>query len=122
VGSNKNSFQTAWNCEVVLEVISSKWALPVICTIQQDTLRYSTIEKGISGITQRALTLALKKLERNGMLERTMYSTIPPQVEYKLTRLGLELLKFCEVMNEWSDKHEAEIKYAQKAYDRSNKS
>lgn len=104
--------------EPTVNTLFGKWTMPIVCTLQHDTLRYSAIEKAIPGITQRALTLTLKVLERNGMAERTMYQTIPPQVEYKLTPLGLELLKLCKILSDWTEKHKKEIVRAQKAYGR----
>lgn len=80
--------------QLISDIISGKWTMPIICVLQKDTLRYNAIEKALPSITQRALTITLRKLERNGMLDRYVYPSVPPQVEYKLTPLGLELLHF----------------------------
>jgi len=101
------------------EIMSGKWTLPVIAVLQQGTLRYSTVQRAIPDITERALTLTLQKLERNGVVIRTSHPTIPPQVEYKLTPLGLGLLELSEMMTDWAKKHANNIKRAQTAYDRS---
>ena len=92
--------------------------IPVICVLQKNTLRYSAIEKALASITQRALTITLRKLELNGMVDRFVYPSVPPQVEYKLTSLGLELLEFCENMDTWTKEHEADIQRARKSYAR----
>ena len=102
----------------MFDIVAGKWTIPVIRVLQKDTLRYSAIERSIPSITQRALTIALRKLERNGMLDRYVYPSVPPQVEYKLTSLGLKLLELSGVLSEWSDMNEEEIKRAQKSYDR----
>lgn len=102
----------------VLDILSGKWTVAVIHTLGKDTLRYSVIEKALSNITQRALTTTLRNLERNGMLDRYIYPAVPPQVEYKLTPLGLELLHFCETVDTWVKEHEADIRRARKAYAR----
>jgi len=104
---------------VAAEIMSGKWTLPVIAVLQQDTLRYSTVQRAVPGITERALTLTLQKLERNGVVIRTSHPTIPPQVEYKLTPLGLGLLELSEMMIDWAKKHATNIKRSQTAYDRS---
>ena len=104
-----------------LSLVGNKWAILVLCTLQSSTLRYNVIEKTVPNITQRALTMTLRGLERNGMVERIAYPTIPPQVEYKLTPLGLEVLKICESLADWAEKHAGEIKRAQKAYVQSAK-
>lgn len=100
------------------DLLSRKWALPVVRVLQKDALRYNVIAKALPSVTQRALTLTLRKLERSGIVYRSIYPVIPPQVEYKLTPLGLELLKLSGVLSEWDDTHEEEIRRAQKAYDR----
>lgn len=102
----------------LINLLASKWTIPVICVLQQNTLRYNVIEKATPSISQRALTITLRSLERNGMIERRVYPTIPPQVEYALTPLGLEVLKLCEILSDWEEKHRTEIKRAQKAYAR----
>ena len=104
--------------QLVYDIVSGKWTMPIICVLQKDTLRYSAIEKALPTITQRALTIALRKLERNGVLDRYVYPSVPPQVEYKLTTLGLELLQFCENMDAWAKEYEADIHRARKSYAR----
>ena len=96
--------------------------IPVICVLQKNTLRYSAIEKALASITLRALTITLRKLELNGMVDRFVYPSVPPQVEYKLTSIGLDLLKLSGVLSDWVNIHEEEIKRAQKSYDHRNKS
>lgn len=116
MGGNKRDI--AKSHSLIRAVFSSKWTMTVICTLGKDTLRYNAIEKAVPHITQRALTITLRTLERNGMLDRYVYPSVPPQVEYKLTPLGLELLQFCESMDTWTKEHEADIQRARKAYAR----
>jgi DNA-binding HxlR family transcriptional regulator len=92
--------------------------MPVIFVLQDTTKRFNVLQKALPDTTPKVLTEALRTLERNGMIERYVYPTIPPQVEYKLTNLGLELLNISEIMAVWAEKYEEEIKRAQKAYDR----
>ena len=89
--------------------------------LQNNILRYSAIEKALPSITQRALTLTLRRLERDGFIYRHVHPVIPPQVEYKLTPLGLDLLELSAAILEWADTHKQEIKRAQRLYDRRNK-
>lgn len=104
--------------KLLTDLLAGKWTMTVICTLGNNTLRYSAIEKALPSITQRALTITLRNLERNGMLDRYVYPSVPPQVEYKLTPLGLELLQFCETMDTWTEEHEADIQRARKSYAR----
>lgn len=101
---------------VLINLLKSKWTIAVLQALQHRTLRYSAIEKSIPKITQRALTMTLRNLESYGVLDRYAYSSIPPQVEYKLTSIGLDLLKLCETMDEWVKEHEADMQRARKAY------
>ena len=103
---------------VVSDLLAGKWTIPVICTLGKGTLRYNAIEKALPSITQRALTIALRNLERSGILDRYVYPSVPPQVEYKLTSLGLELLHHCGTLNIWTKEHEADIQRARKSYAR----
>jgi len=95
--------------------------MSVIYALRHGALRYSTVEKALPSVTQRALTNTLRNLERSGMLERRIFPTIPPQVDYKLTPLGLELLELCEILSGWSEKHGTELQRAQKTYARNTK-
>lgn len=104
--------------KLLLEVIASKWTIPVIYTLCRDTKRYNEIHKAVPGTTQKVLTSTLRKLQRNGVITRTVHPTSPPQVEYQLTELGLELLKVIEHMALWAADNQTKIKRAQKAYDK----
>lgn len=107
----------------IVSLLAHKWTLPVVNVLQNNILRYSAIEKALPSITQRALTLTLRRLERDGFIYRHIHPVIliPPQVEYKLTPLGLNLLELSAAILEWADTHKQEIKRAQRLYDRRNK-
>ena len=109
------------NYQIILNIIASKWAVHVIYVLHHNTKRFNEIRKALPDTTQKVLTETLRKLERNGIIERTLYPTIPPQVEYKLTSLGLELLPITESMSSWSTKYTDKVVNAQKAYDRRQK-
>lgn len=98
----------------MFDIVAGKWTIPVIRVLQKDTLRYSAIERSIPSITQRALTIALRKLNVTVCSIAMFTPSVPPQVEYKLTSLGLKLLELSGVLSEWSDMNEEEIKRAQK--------
>lgn len=102
----------------ISDLLAGKWTIPVICMLGKGTLRYNAIEKALPSITQRALTIALRNLERNGMLDRYVYPSVPPQVEYKLTPLGRELLHFCGTLDTWTKEQEEDIRRARKSYAR----
>ncbi|MBN9348555.1 MAG: helix-turn-helix transcriptional regulator [Devosia sp.] len=80
----------------MLTTRSSKWNLTVVLHLRRDTKRFSELQREIGTISQKALTASLRTLERDGLLLRTSYATIPPRVEYELTTLGMEALKAFE--------------------------
>lgn len=106
------------NVQNLIILLTGKWVTLIIHILQDNTLRFSEIQKALPDTKQKVLTETLKRLERNGIIARTPYPTIPPQVEYRLTGVGLELLPITQSMLEWSVKHADEILKAQKAYDR----
>jgi DNA-binding HxlR family transcriptional regulator len=98
------------NCQAVAETldrIGDKWTVLVVGTLQQGPLRYNEIRRAIEGISQRMLTLTLKGLERDGLVTRTMYPTIPPRVDYELTELGRNLMVPLRSLYDWAVKHRA---------------
>lgn len=107
---------------LIVDILASKWVIRIMYTLGHDTKRFSEIHKAIPEATQKMLTEALRKLERNGLIDRHIHPVIPPQVEYKLTALGRELLKLTDAISQWADSHAGEIKRAQKSYDCRKKS
>lgn len=108
--------------QLILNILSSKWATQIVRTLDNNTRRFSEIQKSLPDTKQKVLTETLRKLERNGIVDRKLYPTVPPQVEYKLTPVGLELLQLSGVLSGWVAIHKEEIARSQKSYDRRNKS
>lgn len=106
---------------VILDILSSKWATHIIQTLNDGTKRFSEVQKALPDTKQKVLTETLRKLERSGIVDRRVYATVPPQVEYKLTPLGLDLLKLSCILSDWVGLHTEELKRAQKSYDRRSK-
>ncbi|WP_426243816.1 winged helix-turn-helix transcriptional regulator [Nocardioides sp. LHG3406-4] len=94
----------------ILDLIGDKWTVLVIGTLEAGPRRYSDLAYGIPGISQRMLTLTLRKLERDGLVTRTAYAEVPPRVEYTLTALGESLLSSVLELAAWSVEHHGEIK------------
>lgn len=72
----------------MLATIGDKWTIMVVGTLSRGPLRYNEIERRVGGISQRMLTLTLKRLEADGIVTRTVFPTVPPRVDYELTPLG----------------------------------
>ena len=83
-----------------LEISAGKWTILVVRRLGDGKQRFNQLRRQLSGISQKTLTTTLRGLERDGFVERTFFPTIPPRVEYELTRPGLELL---EMTNAWGD-------------------
>ncbi|MBY8826279.1 winged helix-turn-helix transcriptional regulator [Sphingomonas colocasiae] len=108
------------NCMRVSELlgrIGDRWTLPVVVTLNGGPLRFNAIRRAITGISQQMLTRTLRALERDGMVSRTVHPSVPPQVEYALTPLGLSLAEEAARLGRWMQTHLAEIDGHRAAFD-----
>jgi DNA-binding HxlR family transcriptional regulator len=101
----------------VLNRVGDKWSVQVVSLLGDGTKRFSELRRMIEGISQRMLTLTLKGLERDGLIIRTMYPTIPPRVEYELTKLGRSLLTPITGLAGWAAQNRERIQTAREKYD-----
>ena len=101
----------------VLDIVADKWTSLLIVALVPGTKRFQQLKREIGGITQKMLTQTLRSLERNGLVERRAYATVPPRVEYTLTRLGHTLSETLEALQDWSVAHVGEILQARKLMD-----
>ncbi len=106
----------------ILTLVGDKWSVLVIVVLGDETKRFTELKRAIEGISQRMLTLTLRGLERDGLVKRTVYPTIPTRVEYALTALGRTLLTPVSELATWAQKHRADIQRARDAYERAAKS
>lgn len=111
------------NCptRLVLNRIADKWTVLVMSSLEQGTKRFSTLQREIGGISQKMLTQTLRGLERDGLVHRTIYPTVPPKVEYTLTPLGRTLVGLVDAVRVWSEQHIEAVMQAQTHYDHHNK-
>ncbi len=111
------------NCptRLVLNRIADKWTVLVVSSLEQGTKRFSSLQREIGGISQKMLTQTLRGLERDGLVSRTIYPTIPPKVEYTLTDLGRTLVGLVDAVRVWSEQHIENVIQAQTTYDNLNK-
>lgn len=89
----------------------------VIDALAGGTQRFGQLRRNIDGISQRMLTVTLRALERDGLIERQMYPVIPPRVEYSLTPLGRSLLAIVQALVAWSGDHIGDVHKARRHYD-----
>lgn len=101
----------------VLDMVADKWSVLIIYALRQETRRYSDLERMIDGVSQKMLTQTLRSLERNGLVERTVYPVVPPHVEYALTPLGISLHGLLAPLCRWSMDNFVEVLGAREAYE-----
>jgi len=102
----------------VLARVGDKWSVLVIMTLYDGPKRFNELKRTIGGISQRMLTLTLRGLERDGLVTRTVFPTIPPRVDYELTDLGRGLAKPVQALGQWAMEHRGEIEGARTRFDR----
>ena len=108
------------DCKRINEVLSrvgDRWSVLVVISLAQyGTMRFNEIKRNL-GISQRMLSLTLKELERDGLVKRTQYPTIPPKVEYELTEMGESFREPISALGYWALDNLAKIDAAREAYD-----
>lgn len=102
----------------VLNRVGDKWSVLVIALLEGGPRRFNELRRSIDGISQRMLTLTLRGLERDGLLTRSVQPTIPPRVDYELTRLGRTLLEPVQALAAWAAEHRVEIQEARDRHER----
>jgi DNA-binding HxlR family transcriptional regulator len=108
------------DCRTVTEILSrvgDKWSVQVVVQMGEGPKRFNELRRSVTGISQRMLTLTLRGLERDGLVTRTVYPTIPPRVDYQLTGLGCSLLKTVRGLGEWAIQNRDEILAARRRFD-----
>ncbi len=86
----------------VLVSVGDKWTILVVGALAKGRLRYNEIQRRVSGISQRMLTLTLKRLEADGVVTRTLFPSVPPRVDYELTELGITLRSALVPLHLWA--------------------
>src|SRR5712692_3329012 len=108
------------DCRAVSEVldrVGDKWSVLVVATLGDGPKRFNELRRAIASISQRMLTLTLRGLERDGLVTRTMFPTIPPRVDYALTELGHSLLEPVSRLGLWARQNRAAIEAARRRLD-----
>lgn len=108
------------NCapiRAILDRVGDKWSLSIIAALNGGPLRFSEIKRRVNGISQRMLTLTLRSLERDGLLQRTVHGTPPLRVDYALTATGRSLLQPVGELLTWALRNRRRIEKSQAAFD-----
>ena len=110
----------ASNCPVrdVLDRTGDKWSVLILMLLAREPKRFSALNKAVGDISKRMLTQTLRSLQRDGLVERTVYPTTPPKVDYRLTDLGRSVLEPLAALIVWADKRHEDIRKARETFDR----
>jgi len=95
------------NCPVesALDVIGGKWKVVILFRLFEGTKRFNELRRLLPNVTQRMLTNQLRELERDGLVNRTIYPQVPPKVEYSLTERGRTLKPVLAALRKWGVQH-----------------
>lgn len=106
------------NCPIrdVLDRLGDRWTVLVLMTLGDSTLRFSELRRQIVDISPRMLAQTLRQLEQDGLADRTVYPTIPPRVEYRMTELGRSFYAHLQPMVQWAEKHHDAVRKAREAF------
>ena len=116
--SDAEVYQGDCPTRAILDRIADKWATLIIDILaQSESRRFNELKRLIGGISQKMLTQTLRDLERDGLVQRTLYPEIPPRVEYRLTPLGKTLCGPISALTQWAHDHIDEVKHAQSQFD-----
>jgi DNA-binding HxlR family transcriptional regulator len=108
------------DCRAVSEVLArvgGKWTVLVVSTLGDGAKRFNELRRALGSISQRMLTLTLRALERDGLVTRSVEATIPPRVDYELTKLGRSLLEPVSGLGLWARQNRAAIQESRRRFD-----
>src|SRR5215467_10838989 len=115
-----SNLHVAADCRAVSEILArvgDKWTVLVVGELGDGPKRFSEIRSALGSISQRMLTLTLRGLERDGLVTRTVFPTIPPRVDYELTKLGRSLLEPVNGLGLWARQNQAAIAASRQRFD-----
>lgn len=112
-----NTYVQACPTRLVLDRIADKWTVLILGLLGEGPVRFNQLRREIEGLSQKVLAQTLRKLERDGLVKRTAFPTVPVTVEYALTPLGGTLADTVDALRVWAETHIGQIEAAQRAYD-----
>jgi len=118
IPANKFVTEACPAVSAILSRIGDKWSVLIVIELSSGARRFNEIKRNVAGISQRMLTLTLRGLERDGLVARKVYDTVPPKVEYRLTDLGRSLQGPVMALGEWAIANKEGIMEARQAFDR----
>ena len=94
---------------LVITILADKWSIPVIHSLARGTKRTGVLRRELAGVSQKMLTQTLRRLEKHGLIERSVFAVVPPRVEYRLTALGESINEPLAQLCEWTKRNGTEL-------------
>jgi DNA-binding HxlR family transcriptional regulator len=102
---------------LIIDHLADKWALLIIGQLANGTMRFAELRRAVEGVSQKMLTVTLRGLERDGIVNRKLYASVPPKVEYSLTPLGASLSDMSHELCRWAEANMEQILRARRNFD-----
>jgi DNA-binding HxlR family transcriptional regulator len=115
-------FDPACPTRMVLDRVGDKWTALVVLLLSDGPLRFSQLRDRLGRVAPKVLTESLRRMERDGLVDRAVFAEVPPRVEYSLTDLGRSLIEPIAMIGDWAEVHVHRITAAQRAYDAARES
>jgi len=110
-------FSASCPTRLLLDQLADKWSVLTLLAVADQPVRFNVLKREIEGVTQKMLGQTLRRLERNGLVERRAYPTVPVTVQYGITPLGRTLAKIVEELRSWSIENLSAVVEAQLRFD-----
>jgi DNA-binding HxlR family transcriptional regulator len=112
-----DAFDSKCPTRMVLDQLADKWTVLVLGALDSGPVRFNALRRRLDGVSQKMLGQTLKQLERNGLVDRRAFATVPVTVEYSLTPLGVALTAPVNSLREWAEAHIGQMLAAQQRFD-----
>ena len=112
-----NAYSAECPTRQILDRVGDKWAVLILLLIRDEPMRFNALRRAIEGISQKMLSQVLKSLERDGLIKRRVFATVPVTVEYSITPLGKTLAAAVDPLRDWAEQNLKEVLSAQRRYD-----
>jgi DNA-binding HxlR family transcriptional regulator len=112
-----NAYAAECPTRQILDRVGDKWAVLILLLVRDEPMRFNALRRTIEGISQKMLSQVLKSLERDGLVKRRVFATVPVTVEYSITPLGQTLATAVDPLRDWAEQNLKEVLSAQRRYD-----
>ena len=117
VRARSDHFSVDCPSRLLIDQIADKWSMMVLVVLDAGPMRFNGIKRHLEGVTQKALTQCLRRLERNGIVSRRVIPVSPVAVEYEITPLGRSLQAPFKALYDWTLSHLDDVELARRAFD-----